>query len=123
MKKSNLVAMLLGTVSGVLFALGMCMSLIPQWDLFQMGVFFGSMGILLGLLTLIVWRIMEHKQPLRISRKMVLNIVVGVAGILFLGVGMCFSMVWNQTAVGIVIGIGGIAMLLCLIPLTKGIKD
>lgn len=123
MKKSNLVAMLLGTVSGVLFALGMCMSLIPQWDLFQMGVFFGSMGILLGLLTLIVWRIMEHKQPLRISRKMVLNIVVGIAGILFLGVGMCFSMVWNQTAVGIVIGIGGIAMLLCLIPLTKGIKD
>lgn len=123
MKKNNLVAMLLGTVSGVLFALGMCMSLIPQWDLFQMGVFFGSMGILLGLLTLIVWRIMEHKQPLRISRKMVLNIVVGIAGILFLGVGMCFSMVWNQTAVGIVIGIGGIAMLLCLIPLTKGIKD
>ncbi len=30
MKKSTFVAMLLGTVSGVLFALGMCMALIPD---------------------------------------------------------------------------------------------
>lgn len=123
MKKSSLVAMLLGTVSGVLFALGICMALIPQWDLFQPGVVFGSVGILLGLVTLMVWRKMEHKQPLGISGKMVLTIVVGIAGILFLGVGMCFSMVWNQMAAGIVIGLVGIVMLLCLIPLTKGIKD
>lgn len=32
MKKSNYVAMILGTVSGVLFALGMCMALIPEWN-------------------------------------------------------------------------------------------
>lgn len=123
MKKSSLVAMLLGTVSGVLFALGICMALIPQWDIFHPGVVFGSVGILLGLVTLRVWRKMEHKQPLGISGKMVLTIVVGIAGILFLGVGMCFSMVWNQMAAGIVIGLVGIVMLLCLIPLTKGIKD
>ena len=29
MKKSSFVAMVLGTVGGVLFALGMCMALIP----------------------------------------------------------------------------------------------
>lgn len=123
MKKSSFVAMLLGTVSGVLFALGICMVLIPQWDLFRPGVVFGSVGILLGLVTLMVWRKMEHKQPLRISGKMVLTIVVGIVGALSLGVGMCFSMVWNQMAAGVVIGLVGIAVLLCLIPLTKGIKN
>lgn len=29
MKKSNFVAMVMGTVGGILFALGMCMGLIP----------------------------------------------------------------------------------------------
>ena len=34
MKKSSFVAMILGTVSGILFALGMCMALISEWDAF-----------------------------------------------------------------------------------------
>ena len=32
MKKSNFVAMILGTIGTVFFALGMCMSLLPEWD-------------------------------------------------------------------------------------------
>ena len=31
MKKSNFVAMILGTIGTVFFALGMCMSLLPEW--------------------------------------------------------------------------------------------
>ena len=34
MKKSSFVAVMLGTVSGMLFALGMCMALIPEWATF-----------------------------------------------------------------------------------------
>ena len=109
--------MVLGTVSGVLFALGMCMALIPEWDAFQPGIIFGCVGIVLGLTTLIVWRKMEHKEPVRFSSKTVLTVIVGVAGALALGVGMCFSMV------GIAIGLVGIVVLLCLIPLTKGIRE
>ena len=30
MKKSNFVALILGTISGVFFALGMCMALLPH---------------------------------------------------------------------------------------------
>ena len=41
MKKSSFVAMLMGTISGVLFALGMCMALIPEWEAFQPGIVFG----------------------------------------------------------------------------------
>ena len=56
MKKSSFVAMVLGTVRGVLFALGMCMALIPDWNAFQPGIIFGCVGLVLGLVTVIVWR-------------------------------------------------------------------
>lgn len=123
MKKSSYIAMLLGTVSGVLFALGMCMALIREWDSFGPGIALGCAGVLLGLVTVGVWRKMEHKEPIRISGKAILTIVVGIAGALALGLGMCFTMVWGKLAVGIVIGLGGVMVLLSLIPLTKGIKD
>lgn len=123
MKKSNFIAMVLGTVSGVLFALGMCMALIPEWDAFRPGVVFGCTGLLLALVTLLIWRKMEHKEPVRISGKAVLTILVGIAGALAFGVGMCFCMVWNNMITGVVIGLMGIVILLLLIPLTKGIKE
>ena len=123
MKKSSFVAMVLGTVSIVLFALGMRMALIPEWSAFKPGIAFGCVGLFLGLVTLIVWRKMEHKQPIHITGKAVLTAVVSVVGALALGVGMCFSMVWGKMITGVVIGLIGIVILLCLIPLTKGIKD
>ncbi|HJA05662.1 MAG TPA: hypothetical protein H9798_00715 [Candidatus Mediterraneibacter pullicola] len=123
MKKSSFAAMVLGTVSMVLFALGMCMALIPEWGTFKPGIVFGCVGLALGLITLIVWRKMEHKAPIRISGKLVLTVVIGVVGALALGVGMCFSMVWGKMVMGIAIGLVGIVILLCLIPVTKGIKD
>ena len=48
--------------------------------------------------------------------------MVGVIGALALGVGMCFCMVWGKMVVGIIIGLAGIVILLCLVPLTKGLK-
>lgn len=123
MKKSSFVAMVLGTVSIVLFALGMCMALIPERSAFKPGIAFGCVGLFLGLVTLIVWRKMEHKQPIHITGKAVLTAVVSVVGALALGVGMCFSMFWGKMITGVVIGLIGIVILLCLIPLTKGIKD
>lgn len=123
MKKSSFAAMVLGTVSVVLFALGMCMALIPEWDAFQPGIIFGCVGLALGFITLLVWRKMEHKAPIRLSAKTVLTVVIGVVGALALGIGMCFSMVWDKMAFGIVVGLMGIVVLLCLIPLTKGIQE
>lgn len=123
MKKSSFVATVLGTISIVLFALGMCMTLIKEWDAFKPGIVFGLVGLLIGAITLIVWRKMEHKQPVRISGKLIFTILVAVIGILMLGIGMCFSMVWGKIVIGVVFGLLGIVVLLCLIPLTKGIKN
>lgn len=123
MKKSSFVAMLMGTISGVLSALGMCMVLIPEWNAFQPGIIFGCIGLVLGLITIIIWRKMEHKQPIQISSKTILTIIVGVIGALALGAGMCFCMVWGKMVIGVIIGLIGIVVLLSLIPLAKGIKD
>ncbi len=45
MKKSNFVAMILGTIGGILFALGMCMALIPEWNAFNQGIVMGVIGL------------------------------------------------------------------------------
>jgi len=123
MKKSSFVAMILGTVSGVLFALGMCMALLPEWNAFREGIIFGVIGIVLGLITFIVWRKMEHKNPVKISGKAIFTVALGIIGALTLGVGMCFCMVWNKMVIGVLLGLVGIVLLLLLIPVTKGIKE
>lgn len=122
MKKSSFVALVLGTISVILFALGMCMALLPEWNTFKPGIIFGCIGIILGLITVIIWRRMGNKAPIQLNGKTVLTVIVGIVGALVLGVGMCFSMVWNQLIMGVVIGLVGIVVLLSLIPLAKGIK-
>ena len=123
MKKSSFVAMILGTVSTVLFSLGMCMALLPEWNSFNEGIIFGAVGLVLGLITLLIWRKMENKAPIKVNGKSVLFTVFAVLGALVLGLGMCFCMVWENIVLGAVIGIVGIVMLLALIPLTKGIIE
>lgn len=122
MKKSNFAAMILGTISCVFFALGMCMALIPEWNAFMPGVVIGCIGLVFALITVFVWRKMENKAPIKISGKAVLTALVGIIGALALGVGMCFCMVWSHMVAGIIIGLAGILVLMSLIPLCKGLK-
>ena len=121
MKKSSFATLVLGTISGVLFALGMCMALLPEWNSFKPGIVFGTTGIVLGIATWLIWRRMENKAPLRINGRSLLFITLGVVGALTLGLGMCFCMVWNKIVLGVVIGLVGIVILLALIPIVKGI--
>ncbi|MBQ2911529.1 MAG: hypothetical protein IJE55_04505 [Clostridia bacterium] len=122
MKKSNFVALVLGTVSMVLFALGMCMALLPKWNEMDEGIIMGLAGIILGLITVLIWRKMENKAPIKVSGKNLGTIALAVIGALILGVGMCFCMVWENIVLGTIIGLIGIVVLLMLIPITKGIK-
>lgn len=122
MKKSTFVAMILGTIGGILFALGMCMALIPEWNAFGPGVIMGVIGAAVLLAMVFVWRRMENKAPVRSSGKTIGAVLIGIAGALLLGVGMCLTMVWSNMVVGIIVGIVGIVVLLCLIPFIKGLK-
>lgn len=122
MKKSNFVGLIFGIVGGLLFALGMCMALLPEWGLFNQGIIAGVMGLIILLVGLLVWRKMEGKAPIKLDKKTILTVIVGIVGALLLGVGMSLCIVFSKMVMGIVIGIVGIVILLMLIPLTKGIK-
>lgn len=122
MKKSTFVAMILGTIGGILFALGMCMALIPEWNAFKPGVIMGVAGAAVLLIMVLVWRKMENKQPIKLSGKTIGATLIGIIGALLLGVGMCLTMVWSNMVIGIIVGIIGIIVLLCLIPFIKGLK-
>ena len=122
MKKSSFVALILGTVSGVLFALGMCMALLPEWDVFTEGVVLGAAGILLGIITALIWCKMENKKLPKMNAKIVFRAVYAIAAILVLGLGMCMCLVWENFVWGTLVGLLGIVMLIALIPMIKGIK-
>lgn len=123
MKKSSFITLILGTIGGVFFALGMCMALLPEWGMFQQGIVCGVIGLVILLITLLVWRKMTGKAPIKLNGKTVLSVVVGVLGALVLGVGMCMVMVFEQMTLGVVVGLVGIVILLMLIPLVKGVHD
>lgn len=123
MKKSTFIAMILGTIGGIFFALGICMVLIPEWNASEQGVIMGVIGMLVLLVMTAVWRKMKNKAPIKVSGKTIGAVLIGIAGALMLGVGMCLTMVWNNMVVGIVVGIAGIFVLLCLLPFIKGLKE
>lgn len=122
MKRSTFVAMILGVIGGILFALGMCMALISEWNAFRPGVIMGAIGIVVLLIMVFVWRKMENKAPIKLSGKTIGATLIGIVGALLLGVGMCLTMVWSHMVIGIVVGIAGVVVLLCLIPFVKGLK-
>ena len=122
MKKSSFVALVLGTVSGVLFSLGMCMALVEEWAMLKEGVIMGTAGLLLGLITLLIWRKMEHKAPIKVSGKVVAKVVYAGIAALVRGIGLCLCLVLEKYLLGTVIGLVGFVMLLGLIPMVKGLK-
>ena len=69
MKKSTFTAMILGAIGGILFALGMCMTLIPEWNAFRPGVIMGVIGANVLLIMALVWRKMENKNQLSYQGK------------------------------------------------------
>lgn len=124
MKKSNFVALVLGTIGMVFFALGMCMCLVEEWShMFKTGLIIGSIGLVILLITVLVWRKMEHKAPIRLKGKTVATILVSLLGALLLGGGMALVMALDKMVLGIIIGLVGIVVLLMLIPLTRGLHD
>ena len=123
MKKENFITLMIGTLGMVLFALGMCMCLIEEWNSFNQGIVMGIAGIAVLLITALIRRKMKGKPPITITKKALAIIALSVLGSLTLGVGMCMAMVWEGLLIwGIIVGLLGILILMCLIPLCIGLK-
>lgn len=123
MTKKNFVTLILSTVGGILFAIGMCMCMLPEWDAFNQGVAVALVGAVALLIMLAVRRKMEGKPVfVKLSAKTIGTALLGIVGALALGVGMCMTMIWSMMVPGIAVGIVGIVLLLSLIPLLKGLR-
>lgn len=122
MKKENFISLLLGVFGGLLFALGMCMCLIPEWNAFNAGVAFIIVS-LLALVVLIDQRVRKRGLPaIHISGHTLGAVALGASGTLIFGTGMCMALVWQMFIFGTLVGIVGIGLLLSLIPYCLGLK-
>lgn len=123
MKKENFITLVLGVIGGLLFGIGMCMCLLPEWNAFTPGVVVTAIGGVVLVIMLITRFIMLGKPALKINPKTAGRIVFGVLGALVLGTGMCMVMVFEGMMIpGILVGLIGIVLLLCLIPMCAGLK-
>jgi uncharacterized membrane protein YiaA len=122
MKKKDFATLVMSVVGGILFALGMCMGLIPEWNALKQGIVIGIMGVAILIAMVLVRRVMDGKPAIVLNAKAIGTTLLGVVGAIVLGVGMCMTMIWNMLVQGIIVGIVGIVLLLCLIPAIKGLK-
>lgn len=124
MEKKNFITLMMSVVGGMLFALGMCMCLLPEWGLFDQGVALGAAGAVELLITFIAYRKMSGKQPIKLNAKVVGKTIYGIFAAIVFGVGMSMVMALeNMMLPGIIVGIVGIVLLLCLIPMCFGLKN
>lgn len=119
MKKETLLEIIFGSIGGIVFAFGMCMCLIPEWDLFKVGVVTGIIGFVVLLCIIPIHR---KANPRKIVKRktdwgLVLTWTVGVVGALIMGFGMSKVMVGTPEKMDIIIGMvtGVVGLLVCVL--------
>ena len=119
MKKETLLEIILGTVGGLIFAIGMCMCLIPEWNLLTLGIIISIIGIIILLCIIPIYR-KEH--PKKVTNKnpdwgLILTWLIGIIGALIMGFGMSKIMVGEATKQDMLVGIitGVVGLIICVL--------
>lgn len=120
MKKETLLEIILGTIGGLIFAIGMCMCLLPEWNMFTAGVVMGLIGFIVLLCIIPVYRAAhpkEAKAPKQINWGIVLTWTVGVIGSLIMGFGMSKILVGEASTADMVVGLitGIVGLIICVL--------
>ncbi len=118
MKKDTLLEIILGTIGGLIFAIGMCMCLIPEWDMFTVGILISIIGFIILLCIIPVYR-KSHPQKTHgsIQWDIVLAWIIGLIGSLIMGFGMSKVMVESASKSDMIVGIitGIIGLVICVL--------
>ena len=128
MKKETLLEIILGTIGGLIFAIGMTMCLLPEWNLFTPGVIVTIVGFIVLLCIVPIYR-KEHPKKVRgeINYELVLTFVVGIVGSLIMGFGMSKVMIESATKSDMIVGIitGVVGLIICVLnyPIYSYIKS
>ena len=128
MKKETLLEIILGTIGGLIFAIGMCMCLLPEWNLFTQGVVVSIVGFITLLCIIPIYRKEHPRKPHGpINWGIVLTFVVGIVGSLIMGFGMSKIMVGeasqNDMIVGLITGVVGLVICVLNYPVYSYIKS
>lgn len=121
MEKKNLAAICMAIPGGIMFAIGMVLTLMTEWNLMIPGIVVGAIGALVLLLIYPIYRKVGHYPPLKTNPKAVVAVAIGIVGTILLGIGMCLVMI-PQTVVawkmilGILVGMVGLVAVI-LIPI------
>lgn len=128
MKKETLLEIILGTIGGLVFAIGMCMGLIPEWNLLKEGIVVGVIGFIILLCIIPVYRKSHPRKPHGpINWGIVLTWTVGIVGALIMGFGMSKILVGEASKadffVGIITGVVGLVICVFNYPIYAYIKN
>lgn len=120
MKKETLLEIILGTIGGLVFAIGMCMCLLPEWNMFKTGVITTIIGFIILLCIIPVYK-SSHPKKARGNKQVnwgiVMTWIAGVVGSLIMGFGMSKIMVGNASTTDMIVGliIGVIGLVICVL--------
>lgn len=118
MKKETLFEIILGTIGGLVFAVGMCMCLIEEWNLLKAGIVVSIVGFLILLCIIPVYRKLHpRKEHAPINWGIVIAWTIGIVGALIMGFGMSKVMTGDPSQTDLIMGIicGVIGLLICVL--------
>ena len=83
MKKETLLEIILGTIGGLIFAIGMCMCLVTEWELLTEGVITSILGFIILLCIIPIYR-KDHpkKAHTPINWGITLTFIIGIVGLI-----------------------------------------
>lgn len=128
MKKETLLEIILGTIGGLVFAIGMCMCLLPEWDMFTSGVVVAIIGFIILLCIIPIYKKTHPKKkrgPINIG--IIFTWTIGVIGSLIMGFGMSRILVGDASKTDMIVGLitGIVGLIICVLnyPIYAYIKN
>lgn len=117
MKKETLLEIVLGTIGGIIFAIGMCMCLVEEWNALKLGIIVSVVGFIVLLGIIPIYRKEHPKKKKEINYSLVITFAVGIIGALVMGYGMSKVMTESATSSDMIIGLitGIIGLIVCVL--------